>query len=94
MTEKTTAGELNRLRWRCSHRALREMDLLLGGFFEAHFSSLTAPQAAAFATLAEMEDLDLWPLITGKRECTDALQAEVLGMLRNFRGSEFARSAF
>ena len=86
MTEMSTAaGELNRLRWRCSHRALREMDLLLGDFFDAYYSSLTAPQAAAFAQLAEMEDLDLWPLITGKRECADAVQAEVVRMLRDVR---------
>jgi succinate dehydrogenase flavin-adding protein (antitoxin of CptAB toxin-antitoxin module) len=86
MTEMfTAAGELNRLRWRCSHRALREMDLLLGGFFDEHFSSLTAQQAAAFVKLADMEDLDLWPLITGKRECADAVQAEVVSMLRDVR---------
>lgn len=85
MTEPTAAGELNRLRWCCSHRALREMDLLLGGFLEAHYSNLSAPQAAAFAQLADMEDIDLWPLITGKRACADAVQAEVIGMLRNVR---------
>jgi len=78
-------GELNRLRWRCSHRALREMDLLLGGFFEAHFSGLNAQQVAAFSKLADMEDIDLWPLITGKQECSDAVQAEVVRMLRDVR---------
>jgi len=81
----TSAGELNRLRWRCSHRALREMDLLLGAFLDERFSSLSAPQAVAFAQLADMEDLDLWPLITGKRECVDAVQAEVVSMLRDVR---------
>jgi len=86
MTEMFTAvGELNRLRWRCSHRALREMDLLLGGFFDEYFASLTAPQAAAFTELADMEDIDLWPLITGKRACADAAQAEIVGMLREVR---------
>ncbi len=79
------SAEMNRLRWRCTHRALLEMDLLLGGFLEKHFSSLTPEQAAAFVILAEMEDLELWPLITGKRECADSLQAEVVAMLRNVR---------
>ena len=27
---------LNRLRWRCTRRALLEMDLLLGNFLENH----------------------------------------------------------
>jgi antitoxin CptB len=81
----TAAGELNRLRWRCSHRALREMDIVLGTFLDERFSGLSAPQAAAFVQLADMEDLELWPLITGKRECADAVQAEVVCMLRDVR---------
>ena len=45
----------------------------------------TPEQAAAFVVLADMEDLELWPLITGKRECANSLQAEVVSMLRNVR---------
>ena len=74
-------AELNRLRWRCTRRAMLEMDLLLGDFLDTHFSGLTP----AFVVLADMEDLELWPLITGKRECANSLQAEVVSMLRNVR---------
>lgn len=76
------AAELNRLRWRCTHRALREMDVLLGNFLETGFAALTSEQASAFVALAEMEDLDLWPLITGRKACPDPVQAEVAAMLR------------
>ena len=79
------SAELNRLRWRCTRRALLEMDLLLGGFLDKHFSSLTPEQAAVFVELADMEDLELWPLITGKQECDSPLHAEVLAMLRKVR---------
>ena len=79
------SSELNRLRWRCTHRALLEMDLLLGGFLESQYSGLTPEQSAAFSVLADMEDLDLWPLITGKRKCDDPVQAEVVAMMRNVR---------
>ena len=65
-------AELKRLRWRCTRRA-------------THFSGLTPEQAAAFVVLADMEDLELWPLITGKRECANSLQAEVVSMLRDVR---------
>ena len=78
-------SELNRLRWRCTHRALLEMDLLLGEFLDTQFSALNAEQAAAFVALAEMEDHDLWPLIVGKRPCADPVQREVVAMLRNVR---------
>lgn len=78
-------AELNRLRWRCTHRALLEMDLLLGDFLDTQLSSLNPEQTAAFVALAEMEDHDLWPLITGKRPCADPVQTEVVAMLRNVR---------
>lgn len=76
---------LNRLRWRCSHRSMLEMDVLLGNFLEKRFSNLTPAQAAAFAELVEMEDPDLWPLVAGRRECKDPVQAEVVAMLRDVR---------
>jgi antitoxin CptB len=75
--------QLNRLRWRCTRRALLEMDILLGGFLETRYASLTPEQAAAFVVLADMEDLELWPLVTGKRECDNPLQAQVVAMLRD-----------
>lgn len=77
--------ELNRLRWRCTRRALLEMDLLLGNFLENQYLNLPPELAAEFVVLADMEDLDLWPLITGKKECANALQAQVLAMLRDVR---------
>ena len=76
---------LNRLRWRCTRRAMLEMDLLLGDFLDKGFSALTAEQADAFIVLADMEDLELWPLINGSRECADSVQAEVLALLRHVR---------
>ena len=76
---------LNKLRWRCTRRAMLEMDLLLGGFLENHFSDLTPVQVQAFVELADMEDQELWPLITGKQDCATAEQAEVVAKLRNAR---------
>jgi antitoxin CptB len=76
---------LNRLRWRCTRRAMLEMDLLLGRFLDENFSSLNPAQAEAFVVLADMEDLELWPYINGSAECKDPIQAEVVAMLRNVR---------
>ena len=76
-----TETRLKRLRWLCAHRAQREMDLLLGNFLDTQFSKLDPEQEAAFVALAEMEDIDLWPLVMGKRECTDPIQKEVLRIL-------------
>ncbi|MCM8600004.1 MAG: succinate dehydrogenase assembly factor 2 [Candidatus Accumulibacter sp.] len=61
------------------------MDLLLGEFLDRVFPSLSPAQADAFVMLADLEDLELWPLINGSRECTDPIQAEVVALLRNVR---------
>lgn len=76
---------LNRLRWRCTRRAMLEMDLLLGKFLDEEFSSLNPAQARAFVILADLEDLELWPMINGSVECEDPVEAEVVAMLRAVR---------
>ena len=81
----TAEVRLKRLRWLCTHRAQLEMDVLLGNFLDKKFSKLSPEQEAAFITLAELEDNELWPLVVGKRECQDPVQAEVLSMIRNVR---------
>jgi succinate dehydrogenase flavin-adding protein (antitoxin of CptAB toxin-antitoxin module) len=79
----SSGAQIKRLRWLCTHRALREMDVLLGNFLERHLSNLNAEQEAAFVILAEMEDIELWPLVTGRRECPDPIQNQILSMLRD-----------
>jgi antitoxin CptB len=76
---------LNRLRWRCTRRAMLEMDLLLGKFLDENFASLSPAQAEAFVALADLEDLELWPYINGSVECRDPVQAEVVAMLHDVR---------
>jgi succinate dehydrogenase flavin-adding protein (antitoxin of CptAB toxin-antitoxin module) len=75
--------EIKRLRWLCTHRALREMDVLLENFFEKHLAKLNAEQEAAFAALAGMEDIELRALVTGRSECQDSVQKQVLALLRD-----------
>ena len=77
--------EYNRLRWLCNRRSLLEMDFLLGNFLESRYLNLSEEHAAAFRALAEMEDPVLWTLVTGKRACSDPVQAEVLEMLRSIK---------
>ncbi len=75
----------NRLRWRCARRALLEMDVLLGNFLENRYSSLNPEQAAAFEALVDMQDQDIWALVTGKRVCESHVQADIIAMMKNVR---------
>ncbi|SDH07511.1 succinate dehydrogenase assembly factor 2 [Propionivibrio dicarboxylicus] len=83
MTTDETA--YNRLRWICNQRSMREMDVVLGGFLERRFHELSPEQAEAFTRLAEMEDIDLWPLVSGRKNCDDPALAAMLVMLRDVR---------
>ena len=75
----------NRLRWICSQRSMHEMDVILGEFMEKRFRQLTPGQVAAFTRLANMEDIDLWPLVSGRTPCEEPALAEILVMLRDVR---------
>jgi succinate dehydrogenase flavin-adding protein (antitoxin of CptAB toxin-antitoxin module) len=78
-------AEMKRLRWRCTHRAHRELDWLLEHFLDRHFPNLSPEQETAFVILAEKEDVDLWPMVMGRHECRDPVQARILDMLRKIR---------
>ena len=75
-------GDLSRLQWRCTRRALLELDLILGKFLVEEFPKLSEAQALVFAEMADMEDHDLWPLVNGTEECENAQQDEIVAMLR------------
>jgi succinate dehydrogenase flavin-adding protein (antitoxin of CptAB toxin-antitoxin module) len=71
------------LRWRCSRRALRELDITLTRFLDSgEFEKLNDEQQQAFVELADMEDYDLWDLLTGKAEIDDPRYAPILALLR------------
>ena len=64
--------QLKRLRWRCAERSMREMDMLLGPFFETQFRALSIEEQTLFAALAEKDDPTLWAMIRGKTAVTPA----------------------
>ncbi len=59
------ATQLGRLRWRC-RRGMRELDVLLGGWLDAHWADASPVQRAAFADLLEQQDPDLWAWCSGR----------------------------
>ena len=75
-------ADYERLRWRCSRRALLELDITLTRFLDTEFAKLSDEQQQAFVVLADMEDYDLWDLLTGKAEVDDPALAAIVAMLR------------
>ena len=77
-----TAVEMNRLRWSC-RRGLLENELVLERFLRAHAGLLEGERLAAFKTLLEYSDDELWGLVSGSRECGDPALGEVVQLMRN-----------
>ena len=77
-----TPEEIGKLRWRCIRRALLELDISLTRFLDERFSELTDEEQRLFAELADIEDHDLWYLISGQAECTDARFEPIVALLR------------
>ena len=74
--------DYERLRWRCIRRALLELDITLTWFLDDWFDQLSDEQQQVFVELADMEDHDLWYLLSGKTECDDPRLAPVVALIR------------
>ena len=74
-------ARLNRLKWHC-RRALLELDLVFERFWERYEDTLDAQGEAALGRLLELEDHDLWALVSG-REVTDDTQ--LVAMIERLR---------
>ncbi|MGA9394194.1 MAG: succinate dehydrogenase assembly factor 2 [Azonexus sp.] len=75
-------ADYERLRWRCIRRGLLEVDIALTRFLDQGFDSLSDEEQQAFVELADMEDHDLWQLISGQAEIDDVRLAPIVTLLR------------
>lgn len=57
MTELT--AEERKLQWHC-RRGLKELDVILGPFFDQHYLALDPADKAVFSRLIDCEDMDLF----------------------------------
>ena len=64
MTAADTAT-LSKLRWRC-RRGMRELDQAMLSYLENHYEHATESERADFIALQEMQDPELFRLVSGK----------------------------
>lgn len=77
-----------RLRFRSWHRGVREMDLILGRFADAHLEVFTPEQLDRYAALLEKGDPDLYNWIIGREPVPPELDHDVMKLLRSFKVHE------
>ena len=68
----------HRLKWKC-RRGLLELDLVLNGFVEKH---LEEEDVKALNELLELEDNDLWEIVSGRSDRYDARHEGIVARLR------------
>jgi antitoxin CptB len=80
--DEERAARINRLKWHC-RRALLELDLVFDRFWERHADDLDVQGEAALEKLLELEDHDLWALVSGREVTGDPQLAAMIERLRD-----------
>ncbi len=72
---------LGKLRWHC-RRALLELDIVFQRFWERTGDELDEATATTMERLLEMEDHDLWELVSGRSATDDPQMKGLVERLR------------
>lgn len=76
-----------KLAFRSWHRGTREMDLLVGGFADAHLAKFGPAELDLFEGLLRQDDPDLYAWLAGKTTPPPELDSPVLRLFVNFKYS-------
>lgn len=76
-----------RLRFRAWRRGFREIDLILGGFADARFESLTETEVEAFEALLEAPDQDVYDWVVGRTPAPISHETPLLAAIRAHYGN-------
>ena len=87
MTRSTETIEARRKRllWRASHRGIREMDVLLGGFARARVTAMGEAELAELETIIAIPDHDILSWATGQAPVPTGQATPLLTELLAFR---------
>ena len=59
------SADESRLRWHC-RRGMRELDQLLGWYLDVRYEKVDDAAKAAFSTLLDQQDPELWNWLSGR----------------------------
>ena len=90
MTEDLEAMR-KRLVYRAHHRGMKEMDLILGPFADAHVAQFDADDLRRFEALLEVPDADFLSWITGQTPVPDDADTKMIGEVSAFARKGVAR---
>jgi antitoxin CptB len=73
-----------RLLWRATHRGIKEMDLILGGFVTRHLSTFSEAEVAELERIMEIPDQDMLAWATGQQPVPDHHASPLLGRILDY----------
>ncbi len=73
-----------RLLFRSWHRGIRETDLIMGGFADAHIATLTDGELDAYEALIDVPDADLLGWVTGEFAVPAQYDTPLFRRMRDF----------
>ena len=79
-------GRRRRLLFRCRHRGIREMDLVLGRFADAHLAALSDAELDELERWLEIPDQQIFAWVNGSEPTPPELDSALFKRLRTFRG--------
>jgi antitoxin CptB len=81
-------GRRRRLLFRCRHRGIREMDLVLGPFADAHLVALTDDELDELERWLDIPDQRIFAWINGSEATPQEFDTAMFRRLRTFHGSK------
>lgn len=73
-----------RLLFRCWHRGTREMDMILGGFADAHIAALSDAEMDDLEVLMELPDPDLYAAFSGAQPLASPYKDGIFIRIKQF----------
>jgi antitoxin CptB len=79
-------GRRRRLLFRCRHRGIREMDLVLGKFADAHLASLSEAELTELERWLEIPDQQIFAWVNGSEPTPAEFDSTLFKQLRGLHG--------
>jgi len=75
-------ARIKRLKFRAWHRGVREADMLVGGFFDAHHAGWSDAELDEFELLLEEQDVDILAWAIGTADVPERWHGEMMNRLK------------
>jgi antitoxin CptB len=75
-------AERKRLYWRAHHRGIKEADILIGSFYDAHHASWDDAERAKFEAMLDEQDVDILAWAAGTAPAPERYHGPMLEALK------------